>query len=200
MKKELNVRELEKVRRRIKAFLDKEDAVREYALKQCRTVTRLASSAIKNIHQGDRESAQDSMEEASRILRNTKSRLQKFPEIYFAGFLHSAEKELVEAWTVFCVISNKKLPEPEAYGFDPICYLHGLAESVGELRRHLLDNMRQGKLKDAETFLKIMDDIYFFLMSFNYPDALTRSLRRQTDYVRSMLEGTRADVTRAILR
>ncbi|HOJ40771.1 MAG TPA: haloacid dehalogenase, partial [bacterium] len=134
------------------------------------------------------------------LLKKTRKVLVGYPEISFAGFLHNAEKELVEAVVLLRYLSAREIPAPEEFGFDPISYLHGLAESTGELRRYLLDALRRQPDFDGEECLKVMDAIYFFLTNFTFPDALTRSLRRQVDYVRGILEKTRADVTLAVLR
>ena len=37
-----------------------------------------------------------------------------------------------------------------------------------------------------------MDDVYYTLITFDYPDAVTQGLRRQTDMVRGVLERTGA--------
>jgi translin len=43
-----------------------------------------------------------------------------------------------------------------------------------------------------------MEEIYHLLMSFDYPDAITKGLRRKGDVARSLLERTRGDLTNAI--
>jgi translin len=43
-----------------------------------------------------------------------------------------------------------------------------------------------------------MDDIYYTLVTFDYPDALTGGLRRTTDAVRGILERTRGDLTTSL--
>ena len=40
-----------------------------------------------------------------------------------------------------------------------------------------------------------MDEIYGLHVTLDYPDAITRGLRRQTDMVRSVTERTRGDLT-----
>ena len=74
-------------------------------------------------------------------------------------------------------------------------YLHGLAETIGELRRHLLDTLRHGEVERCETLLGQMDDIYSLLVTVDYPDAMTANLRRATDVARGILERTRGDLT-----
>ena len=43
-----------------------------------------------------------------------------------------------------------------------------------------------------------MDDVYSLLVTIDYPDALTRSLRRNTDMLRGVPERTRGDLTLAL--
>jgi translin len=196
MKKKINTKKIES---KIKKFLQSEDAVREKGLKICREITRLSADSIKKIHQRDMNAAEKGINRGLLLLKEAKATLEKAPEIYYAGFLHHAEKELVEALTTFLLITEKKIPGPDENNFDYVSYLHGLCESIGELRRYILDEMRTGRTKEAEEILGIMDEIYFLMLNFQFPDGITRSLRRQVDYVRQMLERTRSEVTQAVI-
>jgi translin len=75
--------------------------------------------------------------------------------------------------------------------------LNGLAEAATETRRFILDLLRRedGDIHEAERLLAAMDDIYDQLVTFDFPDAITGGLRRQTDVVRGVLERTRGDLT-----
>jgi translin len=188
---------MKRLEKKLKVFFEKEDAVREGALKMSREIGRLSADSIKKIHQRQYQEAEKEMGEALTLLKNVRNLLKGFPEIMYAGFLHNAEKELVESFVTFNIIKNGRMPLPDEYGFDYKSYLHGLCESNGELRRYMLDEIRKGNLQQCEKVLGIMDDIYFFLLNFQYTDAITRSLRRQVDYVRSMLERARSEVTLA---
>ena len=77
-------------------------------------------------------------------------------------------------------------------------YLNGLGDVVGVLRRHVLDLIRKESFERAEVFLGIMENIHAMLMDFDYPDAITRGLRRKTDVSRALIEKTRGDVVNAI--
>jgi len=76
--------------------------------------------------------------------------------------------------------------------------LNGLGETVGELRRYLLDSIRREDLSRVEQLLSAMDDIYNVLVTMDFPDAITNGLRRTTDMVRGILERTRSDLTLVI--
>jgi len=186
---------MKRLERKLKGLLEKEDSAREEALKLTREIGRLAADSIKKIHQDSYEKAEAEIKEGLKLLERTKNLLKPFPEVMYAGFLHSSEKELAEALITLCIIRDKHIPGPDGYRLDYKSYLHGLCESTGEIRRHILDEIREGRVEECEKFLDIMDEIYFFLLNFQFTDAITRSLRRQVDYVRGILEKTRSEVT-----
>lgn len=78
-------------------------------------------------------------------------------------------------------------------------YLKGMAEAASELRRHLLDCLRADRLERAEGLLVVMDEVYAVLVTVDYPDAITRGLRRTTDALRALIERTRGDLTNALV-
>ncbi|MGC8805178.1 MAG: haloacid dehalogenase, partial [Candidatus Ratteibacteria bacterium] len=57
------------------------------------------------------------------------------------------------------------------------------------------DRMRQDSTDNMEQFLSLMDEVYYFTSSFDYPDMITRGLRRSVDVLRAIVEKTRADIT-----
>jgi translin len=74
-----------------------------------------------------------------------------------------------------------------------------MAEAASELRRQVLDCLRRNENEEAERLLAVMDDVYGLLITIDYPDALTRGLRRTTDALRAVLERTRSDVTTTLV-
>ena len=69
---------------------------------------------------------------------------------------------------------------------------------MGELRRYVLDQLRQSNYDTCELLLRHMDNIYALLTTIDYPDAITGGLRRTTDAARGILEKTRGDLTIAV--
>lgn len=169
--------------------------VRENALKQTRLLTRRSANAIRAIHRGERDIAEENMQAARVIVDDLKRSVEPFPEMYFSGYTQDSLKEYVEARLTINIISNETLPMPEEMGIEYSTYIRGLAETIGEMRRRCLDILRQGYSDEAERLLSFMDDIYAILVTLDYPDAITYGLRRQTDMVRGIIERTRADLT-----
>jgi len=117
-------------------------------------------------------------------------------------FVEHAQQEFAEASILSGLLREEEkpetLPSPEALGIGYAAYLNGLGDVVGELRRHVLDLIRTEALEKAEVFLGIMENIHAVLMDFDYPDAITRGLRRKTDVARSLIEKTRGDLINAV--
>ena len=107
-------------------------------------------------------------------------------------------KEVAEAHIVYALVHHDPLPEPEDLGIPYAAYLGGLAEAVGEMRRFILDLVRQDLLDEAESLFLYMDEVYSVLVTIDFPDAITGGLRRQTDMVRGVTERTRGDMTMSL--
>jgi translin len=180
------------------SIFDAKDRAREESLKLSREAIRFCSSAIRSIHRGDLAEAERLMDQAGAALRRIQELLLDHQDIRYAGFVDGAEQEYAEARSVYSITTAQRILTPEEIGVDPVNYLGGLGDTTGELRRHILNLIREGKPKEGEIFLDIMEEIYHLLMLFDYPDAVTRGLRRKGDLARSMLERTRGDLTNAI--
>ncbi len=171
---------------------------RDQALMQARALTRLSAHTIRAIHRSENEQAHALLNDARAIVESLKTDLAGYPDLYFAGYTQDAIKEFAEASTTCALIENAELPLPQDLGIEISTYINGLAEAIGELRRRCLDILRQGYSKEAERLLGEMDEIYNFLVTMDYPDAVTNGLRRQTDLARGIIERTRADLTMSL--
>ncbi|MHB8780459.1 MAG: haloacid dehalogenase [Candidatus Geothermincolia bacterium] len=188
----------EPVLQKIKADFDGKNGAREEALKICRQVIRMSSNAIRAVHRNEPEKAQHLLTEAGEFVTEASRMTADHPEIYNAGFVHDAQKEYTEAEVTFALIIGKPIPDPDELGVEYPAYLNGVGEAVGELRRHILDIIREDQVSRSDELLNAMDDIYYLLVSFDYPDAITGGLRRTTDGARAIMERTRGDLTTAI--
>ena len=180
---------------RLSARLDAATAAREKGLASSREAIRFCGNAIRALHRYENDVAGELLGEAEKRITAARDALSDFPDLLNAGFIHDAEKELAEGRITYALVNDDPFPTPEDVGVDPTAFLKGMAESIGELRRHILDLMRQGDLKRCEQLLQSMDDMYFVLVSMDYPDGVTHGLRRLTDVARSIIERTRGDFT-----
>ena len=180
---------------RLREAFDAKTNARERGLASAREAIRSCGNAIRAMHRYELERASELVDQAQASLDAARDVLQDHPEILHAGFIHDAEKEVAEARVTFALVTGSPIPSYEKVGIPPAPFVKGMAEAIGELRRHILDLMRQGELKKCEELLGAMDDMYFVLVSMDYPDGITHGLRRLTDVARSIIERTRGDFT-----
>ncbi len=190
---------LETIIPRILDHFAAKNAAREQALSASRAVIRLSANSIRAVHRGEFERAQAMLGEARAVRDAAVAGLEGHGDIYYAGFLHDAQKEFAEASTTLALLSGGEIPAPEELGVEAAAYLNGIAEAVGEMRRWVLDRLRRGEFEGCEAALDAMDEIYAVLVTIDYPDAMTGGLRRTTDQTRGILEKTRGDLTMAML-
>ena len=186
---------LESIADKIRQDFDAQTAARDAALAQTRQLTRHCAHAIRAIHRDEVENAMTELQAARQLAEALMAGLKAFPDLYFAGYTQDALKEYAEASIVSALVQGSDLPSPEDLELESATYLQGLAEAAGELRRRCLDILRHGHSVEAERMLNLMDDIYAVLVTMDYPDAVTRGLRRLTDICRSLVERTRGDMT-----
>lgn len=184
----------------IRANLDAKHRAREEALALTREVIRLSANAIRAVHRHEFEAAEELLTKARSNLQQTADALANHQDIFYAGFVHDAQKEFAEAHCTLALIAGRPLPGPEDLGVMGTAYLNGIGETVGELRRHLLDSLRQGEIAHCEECLDAMGDIYDVLITMDYPEAVTSGLRRTADAMRAILERTRGDFTMAYVQ
>jgi translin len=141
------------------------------------------------------ETARGLADEARTRVDTVRSGLAGHPELFFAGYVHDSQKEYVEAEAMLAIVGGHPLPGPQTLRVEPAAWLNGMAEAASESRRYVLDRLRLGEMERADAVLKIMDDIYYELVTFDFPDAITGGLRRTTDALRAVLERTRGDLT-----
>jgi translin len=183
---------------KIRADLEKKDAAREKVLPLCRELIRYASITIRAVHRQEFDEAKRLLDEGRKVREALAQGVTEWAELSSHGFVRDAQKEYTEANSVYALVTGGSLPDPDVLNVDYGAYLNGLGDTVGELRRYLLDSMRHGDLSKCEELLTAMDDIYTTLVTMDFPDAITGGLRHTTDQVRGILEKTRGDTTMAV--
>jgi translin len=176
-------------------------AAREQALVASRRSIRASANAIRAIHRGDFDQAGALMEESKQFIQTGRAAVRDdHPEVYFAGFLQDAQKEYAEARLTLALVTGGEAPSPDDLGVELAPYLNGMAESIGEGRRAILDLLRRGQVEASERILQAMEDMYYLLVSMDFPDAITGNLRRSTDVARGIMERTRGDLSMSLVQ
>ncbi len=191
----MSKRRLEHIEKAAADHFQAADRAREQALRLHREVIRYSGLSIRAIHRGEFDEAGRMIAQAGSVLADIRQAVETAPEVYYAGFVQDAQKEFAEANVTLALVTGTDMPAPETLKVDVAAFMNGMAEAIGEVRRYIMDSLRRGDDEHAEKFLELMDEIYYLLVTMDFPDALTRGLRRSTDVARSLIEKTRGELT-----
>ncbi len=182
----------------IRQLFEAKSAARDAAITQSRAVIGHSANAIRAVHRHEWDTARERLETARQAAEEMRRAVQDYPDLYHSGYTQDALKEVAEAFATYALVRGESLPTPQSLDVEPSTYLNGLAEAASELRRQILDIIRQGHSDEAQRLLEEMDQIYDALISFDFHDAITGGLRRRMDQLRGVLERTRGDLTSSL--
>jgi translin len=122
----------------IRRRLDRKEELRETSLAVGTAINSRKCCLIKNAHRKEWDEAQNRRKVLLEAVSDLKVKLAEAPELWFAGFVQDALKEVAEACIVYALLRDEPVPSPEDLGIDDAPYLNGLLEAMGELRRATL--------------------------------------------------------------
>jgi len=176
-------RSLESMEIRFSSQLERRDRL----LKESRDVISACSRAIINVHTGK-------MKEADKERANAKSLLASLRKVSgdsASRYLISPEAEYVEASAVIALAKGGDVPSMDSLGVSPEAYLLGLLDTVGELKRLVLDSILQRKLARARKYFGVMEKLYSLCSPLAVYDHVVNGARRKIDVARMLVEDTR---------
>jgi translin len=176
-------RSLRSMEPKFSAQLERRDRV----LKDSRDVISACSRTIIYVHTRK-------VKEAERELANAKSllgSLKNASDSAASRYIISPEAEFVEASAVVAMAKGKPIPSIEDLGASPEAYLLGLLDTVGELKRLVLDSIMQRKLAKAKQYFEVMQELYSACSPLAVYDHVVNGARRKIDVARMLVEDTR---------
>ena len=175
------------------------DRKREKLLELARKTTRLAGWAVIQTHRGQISKAKKTLKEAEESITEIRSLVDERPEFTQVGYLIVAFQEFAEASILLSFASRRRLPSVRDVSVHWMPYLLGLLDFVGELRRMTMDQLKAGRLRDAQRTFESMEAIFEDLLSLDRTSIIP-TFRRKMDVTKKLVEVTRADVIADIRR
>jgi translin len=163
-------------------------ARREKILKATRDCISFCSKAIVHLHTGKAAEAQREIKEAERILKSLRKEAGSGA---LSRYLASPEAEFVEASSVEAIVAGKPIPTLNELGVSGEGYLLGLLDTVGEVKRLLLDAMMRSETEKAREYFDVMEGLYSVLSPFAVYDHVASGVRRKIDVARMLTEDVR---------
>jgi translin len=185
--------------KQIQESLTSFDEIREKMLEVSRVATRLSDWSIIQMHRNDMERAEISLKEAKEALVQIRDLVKNTPELRQTGSVLVAYQEYVEAVLLRGLLKEGKLASLKEVDVEPVPYILGILDLIGELRRVTLNHLRRGKGNEADKTLKVMEELYEAVLTLDHT-AIVPTFRVKADAARRIIESTRGDVITEIRR
>jgi translin len=187
--------DLKLIQRELASF----DEVREKVLEVSRVVSRLSDWSIIQMHRKEMDRAASSLRDARRSLSRMNTLLRKVPELKQSGSVLVAYQEYTEAALLYGLLKRGRMASLREVGVEPVPYILGVLDLIGELRRLTLNRLRNGMTSEAEKTLRTMEELYENVLSLDHT-AIIPTFRVKADAARRIIESTRGDVITEVRR
>ena len=184
----------------IREELDIRDLKREEILRLNRKIVRQCSEVIRGIHREQFDEADHNLQLIKEDIVKLSSLQKETKDLDYITSSVVAYQEYVEACLLLSFVRKSPIPSNKSLNIPLLSYILGIADTIGEIRRFILDKLRKENLSEAERALTVMDELQVGLMTLDYPNGLIPGVRRKSDITRNLIEKTRGDITNAISR
>jgi translin len=154
-----------------------------------RDVVRESASTITMLHNDKVSDATKSLNAAAKMVGS----LKKF-DATFGYQAKQAYQEYAEAKIFFEIKNGNSIPSYKKIGVDQESYLMGLMDVMGELKREILESLRENRVKEADSYFKSMRNIYDSTRSIRFAEAVLNGFRRKQDVARIQVESAGSEL------
>ncbi|MHA1838030.1 MAG: hypothetical protein ACTSVH_08700 [Candidatus Heimdallarchaeota archaeon] len=183
---------------KIKKKLEEEDKVRDELLSTQRRTIRICSEAIKSIHRKEFEESDKKITDAAKNIKHMSLIVKGLASLECWRGLTDASQELGEAIIFGSIVRNDVLPSVEECQITWKSYMLAHCDVIGELRRYLLDSLKNRDFVNAQRAFEYMEYLYSELMTVDYTKMLVGSLRSKLDVGRNLVNRSRTDLINAM--
>lgn len=157
-----------------------------------RRVVRGAGQAITMLHNGRGTGARDAIDALKPLISGLKTHDRMFRYASLQAYQEYAEAELL-----YHIIREGAIPSAKGVGVDEEAYLLGLMDVVGELKREVLERLREGDTKSAERYYETMREVYDTTRGLRFAESVLPGFRRKQDVARIQLESASGELLHA---
>lgn len=182
---------MEKSVGKICGILRGQEQAQDGLLRLTREIVRGCALSIKAVHAREKNAAEKEMARVEELVGKARGEDRDFEYVAL-----SAYQEYAEAKILLAALERKEIPTYEELDIPFEAYLTGLMDSVGELRREMLEELKRGRRKEAEKYFDVMNAIYEAVLPVRFSNSLLPNFRKKQDVARIQLEHARSELLR----
>lgn len=183
--------------KQIKLKLEEEDKARDEVLQMQRNIIRVCSEAIKSLHRKEYQNTDEKIREAQEKNKLMIKKIKGIKTLECWRGLNDVAQELGEAIFISSIVRKDEIPSVEECQISFSSYMLAASDTIGELRRFMLDSLRMLDFDNAKRAFEYMDYLYSELMTVDYTKMLVGPLRSKLDVGRNLVNKSRTDLINA---
>ena len=157
-----------------------------------RRVIREAGQAITLLHNGRRGEAKAAISALRKQVAGLKSHDAEFRHVSLQAY-----QEYAEAVLFYHMTEKDATLGADEVGVGEEAYLLSLMDVVGELKREVIDKLREGRKDEAERRYEMMQRIYDTTRGLKFAESVLPGFRRKQDVARIQLESAGGELLHA---
>lgn len=193
----MQIDEFEESMQKIKVILEEENRIREIVIQKQRVVIRICSEAIKSVHRKEFDVVAKKIKDARDLYKEMTNAVKGIKTLECWRGLDDAAQELGEAIFISSIVQNDIIPSVEECQISFTGYMLAASDTIGELRRFMMDSLRNQDFENAQRAFNYMDYLYSELMTVDYTKMLVGPLRSKLDVGRNLVNRSRTDLINA---
>lgn len=154
-----------------------------------REIIRLSAQAITHMHNGRLKEGKRVLAEAGSLAGS-----KELADARFEYYTQQAHQEYAEAMIFAGVKEKGGIPGVREVGVSREAYLMGLMDCVGELKREVLEELRNGNIRQAENYFTMMRRIYDSTRPIRFAEAVLQGFRKKQDVARIQIENAGTEI------
>jgi translin len=166
----------------------------ERTYQESREIVRKTKTAMHLIHVGRRNP--ELIDSISGDLAQLVESLREHPQLIFGTYVQTAMAEFAETVIYDRALRREEIPGYGLLDITPSSWAMGLADSIGELRRDMVQCLAEGKIDGARKIFASMEELCEALMSLDVKDSVA-PVRRKQDIARQLVERSRSELATA---
>ncbi|NHK30201.1 MAG: hypothetical protein FK730_02540 [Asgard group archaeon] len=183
--------------KQIKLKLEEEDIARDEIIQMQRRIIRICSEAIKSVHRKEFDIVDNKIREAQEMKKQIIKKIKGIKTLECWRGLDDVAQELGEAIFISSIVRENVIPSVEECQISFSSYMLAASDTIGELRRYMLDSLRMLDFDNAKRAFEYMEFLYSELMTVDYTKMLVGPLRSKLDVGRNLVNRSRTDLINA---
>lgn len=189
--------EMEDVLESVVLELDTLDKQRETVIQLTRKLNRTSGRGIARLVKGNDYSKE--LESSRQYVQDISKHMVQLAPITSWNITISGTEEYVEFELLHANLSNQGIPGPDQLQIPSYIWISGLGDTIGELRRIMLNAIIQDDMNKAKNILEKINELYSAIAGLEFSKSMVPNLRRKVDIARTLIERSESDFVNALV-